>query len=216
VTRRPRHDERGDAVLIGCVGLAAFFLLVGFAVIDYWSALSVDRNLQAIAQDAASAGASGIDVTAYRDSGIVQLDPADATSLAMEDLRSQPSSELPASVLGATARSGLFHDRCNWAVDHRRPARGRGFNRPRGRRAPWPAHYRLGDEHRNPIGLLVDEQESSGGGTSIVYNSDCPAISTCGLARLQQARVTSYWRNRGDRYGLVASGHRRADGRRFC
>jgi hypothetical protein len=83
------------------VGLAAFFLLVGFAVIDYWSTLSVDRNLQAIAQDAANAGASGIDVNAYRDSGIVELDPATATSLAIADLRSEPPSELPLSVLGS-------------------------------------------------------------------------------------------------------------------
>jgi hypothetical protein len=101
VTRRLRDNERGDAALIGCVGLAAFFLLVGFAVIDYWSTLSVDRNLQAIAQDAANAGASGIDVNAYRDSGIVELDPATATSLAIADLRSEPPSELPLSVLGS-------------------------------------------------------------------------------------------------------------------
>jgi Flp pilus assembly protein TadG len=101
VTRRLRDNERGDAALIGCVGLAAFFLLVGFAVIDYWSTLSVDRNLQAIAQDAANAGASGIDVNAYRDNGIVELDPATATSLAIADLRSEPPSELPPSVLGS-------------------------------------------------------------------------------------------------------------------
>ena len=101
MTRRLRDNERGDAALIGCVGLAAFFLLVGFAVIDYWSTLSVDRNLQAIAQDAANAGASGIDVNAYRDSGIVELDPATATSLAIADLRSETPSELPLSVLGS-------------------------------------------------------------------------------------------------------------------
>jgi Flp pilus assembly protein TadG len=83
------------------VGLAAFFLLIGFAVIDYWSTLSVDRNLQAIAQDAANAGASGIDINAYRDSGVVQLDPATATSLALADLRSEPPSELPPEVLEA-------------------------------------------------------------------------------------------------------------------
>ncbi len=96
---RSPWEERGDAALIGCVGLAAFFLLLGFAVIDYWSTLSTDRNLQAIAQDAADAGASGIDVDAYRDNGVVQLDPATATSLAIADLQSQPPSELPRAVL---------------------------------------------------------------------------------------------------------------------
>jgi hypothetical protein len=105
VTRSVR-EERGDAALIGCVGLAAFFLLLGFAVIDYWSTLSSDRNLQAIAQDAADAGASGIDIGAYRDHGVVQLDPATATSLAIADLRSQPSSELPRAVLEASCPGG--------------------------------------------------------------------------------------------------------------
>jgi hypothetical protein len=107
VTKPPQRDERGDAALVGCVGLAALFLLVGFAVIDYWSALSADRNLQAIAQDAANAGASGIDVNVYRVGGIVELDPADATSLAIDDLRSQPSSELPASVLATNCGASV-------------------------------------------------------------------------------------------------------------
>lgn len=101
MARRLRDDERGDAALIGCVGLAAFFLLLGFAVIDYWSTMSVDRNLQAIAQDAANAGASGIDIDAYRSSGVVQLDPGTATSLAIADLQSQPPSELPPALLEA-------------------------------------------------------------------------------------------------------------------
>ena len=111
MARRLRDDERGDAALIGCVGLAAFFLLLGFAVIDYWSTLSVDRNLQAIAQDAANAGASGIDIDSYRGSGVVRLDPATATSLAIADLQSQPPSELPSALLEATcARSTSLSD----------------------------------------------------------------------------------------------------------
>jgi Flp pilus assembly protein TadG len=82
------------------VGLSAFFLLLGLAVIDYWGTLSADGNLQAIAQAAADAGASGLDVTAYRDSGVVRLNPEAAVSLAMADLQAQPSSELPRAVLG--------------------------------------------------------------------------------------------------------------------
>jgi len=101
------------------VGLAAFFLLLGFAVIDYWSTLSVDRNLQAIAQDAADAGASGININAYRDNGVVQLDPETATSLAIADLESQPSSELPRAVLGApcAGRTSLLHDPACFMID---------------------------------------------------------------------------------------------------
>ncbi len=113
------REERGDAALIGCVGLAAFFLLLGFAVIDFWSTLSSDRNLQAIAQDAADAGASGIDINAYRDNGVVQLDPATATSLAIADLQSQPSSELPRAVLEAPCpgSTSLSHDIACFMVD---------------------------------------------------------------------------------------------------
>lgn len=92
--------ELGDAALIACAGLAALFLLLGFAVIDYWGTLSADRDLQAIAQAAADAGASGLDITAYRDSGVVQLDPQTATSLAMANLRAQPPSELASAVIG--------------------------------------------------------------------------------------------------------------------
>jgi Flp pilus assembly protein TadG len=116
---RGRREERGDAALIGCVGLAAFFLLLGFAVIDYWSTLSADRNLQAIAQDAADAGASGIDVNAYRENGSVQLAPETATSLAISDLQSQPSSELPRAVLGSTCPAGtsLSDDTACFMID---------------------------------------------------------------------------------------------------
>jgi Flp pilus assembly protein TadG len=106
VTRAFRHNERGDAALIGCVGLAAFFLLLGLAVIDYWSTLSVDRNLLAIAQGAANAGASGVDINAYRDDGIVRLDPGIATSLAIADLQSQLPSELPRAVLEVPCAAG--------------------------------------------------------------------------------------------------------------
>lgn len=107
MARASRYNERGDAALIGCVGLAVFFLLLGSAVIDYWSTLSVDRNLQAIAQDAANAGASGIDINAYRGSGMVQLDRGTATSLALADLLSQPPSELPPAVLEAPCTGSI-------------------------------------------------------------------------------------------------------------
>ncbi len=116
---RSLREERGDAALIGCVALAAFFLLLGFAVIDYWSTLSSDRNLQAIAQDAADAGASGIDINAYRDNGVVQLDPETAASLAIADLQAQPSSELPPAVLEAPClgTTSLSDDTACFMVD---------------------------------------------------------------------------------------------------
>jgi Flp pilus assembly protein TadG len=106
------HEDRGDAALIGCVGLAVFFLLLGLAVIDYWSTLSVEHNLDDIAQQAADAGASGIAVNTYRDNGVVQLDPETATLLAVDELVAQPSSELPPAVINTTCAgaAGLPND----------------------------------------------------------------------------------------------------------
>ena len=49
-----------------CFGLALFFLLLGAGVVDLWGAMTAQQNLQAIAQDAANAGASGVNTDVYR------------------------------------------------------------------------------------------------------------------------------------------------------
>jgi Flp pilus assembly protein TadG len=83
------RDERGDATIVWCLGIALLFLPIGGIAVDGWHVISEERALQAAASAAADAAASGIDVTAYRESGQVVLDPAQATSLADADLADQ-------------------------------------------------------------------------------------------------------------------------------
>ena len=104
-----------------CLGLALFFVLLGGAVVDLWGAMTAQQNLQAIAQDAADAGASGVNTDVYRsdDDEVVLLtgtepppcpsdSPCEAYTLAMVNLEAQ--SDLPAAVLDTTCGPGLSTD----------------------------------------------------------------------------------------------------------
>ena len=82
-------DERGDAMVIWCLGLAVLVLSLAGLSLDLWHPLSEERALQSMASSAAEAGASGIDVPTYRATGRVVLKPALATSLAETNLADQ-------------------------------------------------------------------------------------------------------------------------------
>ena len=94
--RPARHDERGDAMIIWCLGLAILLLPIGGISLDLWHVVSEERALQTAASSAANAGASGVDTATYRASHgqTVVLDPTLATSLALQNLSDQ--SHLPA------------------------------------------------------------------------------------------------------------------------
>ena len=105
---RGRHidrSERGDAVMLWCLGVAVLLLPLGGISLDLWHSISDERALQAAAAAAAAAGSSGIDVTAYRQDGAVSLDPALATRLALTNLGAQSNlprlSEPPTVVVDA-------------------------------------------------------------------------------------------------------------------
>src|SRR5260370_32904515 len=85
-----RRDERGDAMVIWCLGLAILLLPLGGISVDLWHAISEQRALQSAASAAAHAGASGINVATYRNTGQAVLDPAAAVSLAEANLAEQP------------------------------------------------------------------------------------------------------------------------------
>jgi Flp pilus assembly protein TadG len=89
-----RRDERGDAMIIWCLGLAILLLPLGGISIDLWHTISEERALQTAATDAADAGASGINTTLYHTTGQVALDPTQAVALAEQNLAQQ--SGLPA------------------------------------------------------------------------------------------------------------------------
>lgn len=81
--------ERGDAMVVWCLLLALLLLPLGGLSVDLWHGIEVQRQLQSAAEDAATAGSSGIDVAEYRQNGCVVLDPASAVSLASANLASQ-------------------------------------------------------------------------------------------------------------------------------
>jgi len=88
------RDERGDALVIWCVGLAILLLPLGGVSLDLWHSISVERALQSAASSAAAAGSSGIDQAVYRQSGVVTLQPDLVRSLVAQNLAAQ--TDLPA------------------------------------------------------------------------------------------------------------------------
>ncbi len=82
------RSERGS-VTIWILGLAVMILFMGGISVDLWRALSDRRQLSAMADAAAVAGASGIDVAAWRQDGTLKLDLDDAEERALSALAMQ-------------------------------------------------------------------------------------------------------------------------------
>lgn len=102
--KRPVHtaDESGS-ILLWMLGLMMVVLLFAGLVIDIWRAVATDRALSTAADAAASAGANGLDEAAYRRDGTLQLDPARAHDLAVDNLSAQPeSANLSSADISAT------------------------------------------------------------------------------------------------------------------
>jgi len=82
------RDDRGSTT-IWMLGLSLLLLLFGGLALDYWRALAFQRELAAVADSAAIAGASGISEVHYRATGEILLDPARADGLARESIAFQ-------------------------------------------------------------------------------------------------------------------------------
>lgn len=76
-----RRSDRGS-VTIWMLGLSMLLLVFGGLALDYWRGLALQRELAAVADSAAIAGASGIDEEHYRVTGDVVLDPPRARGMA--------------------------------------------------------------------------------------------------------------------------------------
>lgn len=79
------RGERGS-VTLWVLGLSIMLIAFGGLAIDYWRALASQRELVAVADSAAVAGASGIDEERYRATGEVVLDWSRATALALRSI----------------------------------------------------------------------------------------------------------------------------------
>jgi Flp pilus assembly protein TadG len=84
---RDRRDERGTMTLF-LLGLCVAILFLGGLVVDFWRVLAVRRELAAMADAAATAGANGLDESSLRTGGDA-LDPAAARGLALAELQTE-------------------------------------------------------------------------------------------------------------------------------
>lgn len=82
--------DRGS-VTIWMLGITILLLVFGGLAIDFWRALALQRELTAVADSAAIAGASGIDEGLYRATGEVVLDPTRVRELALSSVSFQPA-----------------------------------------------------------------------------------------------------------------------------
>lgn len=69
-----RRSERGTLALFGIL-MAVVFMTVGGISIELWNVISQRRQLSAVADSAVAAGASAIDIDAYRADGTLMLMP---------------------------------------------------------------------------------------------------------------------------------------------
>ena len=81
-------NDRGAAML-WVLGLSVIVLFLGGISLDLWRAFEVRQDLAAMADSAAAAGASQIDVDVFRGSGEVVLDMAAAEAAARASLAAQ-------------------------------------------------------------------------------------------------------------------------------
>lgn len=85
---RNQIRERGSITFFG-MGMVIILLFVGGLSIDLWRVFGERRALAELADAAAAAGANGVDVGLYRDSGVVVLLPELAENLAWQSIEAQ-------------------------------------------------------------------------------------------------------------------------------
>ncbi len=84
--------QRGSMTFFGVV-MVMVLLFVGGISTDLWRAFGERRALAEMADAAASAGSNGVDMEAYRQTGVVLLDPVLAEQLAWDSLVGQADRE---------------------------------------------------------------------------------------------------------------------------
>jgi hypothetical protein len=91
-----RRRARGDdgMITIWILGVTLIVMFVGWFAVSMWSGSSERRQLAAAADQAAQAGATALDVTAFRSSGVRQLDPNLAQERALASLAEQGVEDL--------------------------------------------------------------------------------------------------------------------------
>ena len=84
------NDRDAGTITLWMLGLVVVLFAVGGISLDLWKVFGDRRELVALADAAASAGASGIDETLFRETGQVHLDPNRARERVLAALEEAP------------------------------------------------------------------------------------------------------------------------------
>lgn len=107
--RRILLDERGQ-VTIWVLGLSIAMLGIGGISLDLWRVMSTRAELAVIADSASVAGASQIDVEAFRaDPTVIALDVTDAELAAAQFLDGTPFTSAPTIIAGVDRITVTVH-----------------------------------------------------------------------------------------------------------
>ena len=85
-------NDRGS-ITLWVLGLTIMVLFLGGIALDLWRAFEIREDLAAMADSAATAGASQVDGATYRDTGVLELDAAAAVAVANTNLDTQQDRE---------------------------------------------------------------------------------------------------------------------------
>ena len=93
---RTRGSDRGDAgmITLWVLGMTLIVMFIGWFSVTLWTGADQRRQLAAAADQAAQAGATALDISTFRSSGVRQLDPAIARDRALASLAEQDIGEL--------------------------------------------------------------------------------------------------------------------------
>lgn len=85
-----RRNAQGGTITLWMLGLVIVLFAVGGISLDLWNVFGDRRELVALADAAASAGASGIDEALFRETGEIHLDPSRARERVLAALEEAP------------------------------------------------------------------------------------------------------------------------------
>lgn len=85
-----RRNAQGGTITLWMLGLVIVLFAVGGISLDLWNVFGDRRELVALADAAASAGASGIDEAPFRETGEIHLDPSRARERVLAALEEAP------------------------------------------------------------------------------------------------------------------------------
>ena len=148
MSRRKRRRGRGDdgMITLWLLGVTLIVMFVGWFSVTMWTGSSQRRQLAAAADQAAQAGATALDVDAFRQSGVRQLDPALAEQRALGSLAEQGIDDLLTGYRDRRHRrrrsSSCWRARSTSAAAHLRRRR---------RPDPGPRHRRRLPPRRRPM-----------------------------------------------------------------